>query len=83
MEPLFNKVAGLHTSNFIKKRLQNRCFPMNIAKFSRTPILKNICEGLLLTVSLRISLTLFEWWYYSVVSLDFQFISETALQRCS
>ena len=24
------------------------CFPMNIAKFLRTPILKNICEWLLL-----------------------------------
>ena len=32
--------------HFIKKRLQHRCFPVNIAKFSRTPILKNICERL-------------------------------------
>ena len=30
------------------KRLQHRCFPMNIVKFLRTPILKNICEPLLL-----------------------------------
>ena len=29
--------------NFIKKRLKHRCFPVNMAKFSRTPILKNIC----------------------------------------
>ena len=28
--------------NFITKRLQHRCFPMNIAKFLRTCILKNI-----------------------------------------
>ena len=41
---LFNKGAGL----FIKKRLQHMCFPVNIMKFSRTPILKNICEQLLL-----------------------------------
>ena len=33
---------------FIKKRLKHTCFPMNIAKFFRTPILKNICEWLLL-----------------------------------
>ena len=33
--------------NFIKKRLQHRCFP-EFEKFVRTPILKNICEGLLL-----------------------------------
>ena len=27
---------------------RHRCFPVNIAKFLRTPILKNICEWLLL-----------------------------------
>ena len=39
---LFNKAFNL------KKRLQDRCFPVNITKFLRTPILKNICEQLLL-----------------------------------
>ena len=34
--------------NFIKKRLQHRCFAVNIGKFLRTPILKNICIRLLL-----------------------------------
>ena len=37
--------------NFIKKRLQHRCFPMKFAKFLRIPILKNICERLLLKIS--------------------------------
>ena len=37
-----------------KKRLQNRCFPMNIAKFLRTLILNNICKRLLLGVANRI-----------------------------
>ena len=32
--------------NFIKKKLQHRRFPVNIAKFSETPISKNICERL-------------------------------------
>ena len=36
LEPLFNKVAGLKAYNFIKKRLQHRCFPVNIAKLLRT-----------------------------------------------
>ena len=35
-------------ATLIKKRLQHRCFPANIAKFLRTAILKNICERLLL-----------------------------------
>ena len=34
-------------SLFYEKRLQHRCFLVNIAKFLRTPILKNICEQLL------------------------------------
>ena len=35
LEFLFNKVAGLQAYNFIKKRLQHRCFAVNIAKFLR------------------------------------------------
>ena len=35
------------TCNFIKKRLQRRCFPVNIPKFSRAPILKKKGEQLL------------------------------------
>ena len=41
-------VCGLKACNFIKKRLQHRLFLVNMAKFLRTPILKNICERLLL-----------------------------------
>ena len=41
-----NKNAGLQYRNFIKKRLQHRCFPINIAKFLRRLVLKNICERL-------------------------------------
>ena len=40
LESFFNNVASLQTSNFIKKRLQHSCFPMNIAKFLRTPTSK-------------------------------------------
>ena len=39
---------------FITKRLQHWCFPVNIAKFLRTPILKNICERLLLDIPAKI-----------------------------
>ena len=38
LESLFSKVAGLKACNFIKKRLQHRCFPVNIAKFLRAAI---------------------------------------------
>ena len=37
MESLLIKVARLKTCDFIKTRLQHRCFPVNIAKFLRTP----------------------------------------------
>ena len=33
LESLFNKVAGLRTCNFIKKRLQHRCFPVKLQNF--------------------------------------------------
>ena len=33
----FNKVAGLRPASLLKKRLWHRCFPVNIAKFLRTP----------------------------------------------
>ena len=42
---LFNKVAGLEACDFIKKRPQGRCFPVNIAKCLRIPDLKNIYKG--------------------------------------
>ena len=32
LESLFNKVVGHQSSNFIKKKLQHRCFPVDIAK---------------------------------------------------
>ena len=47
----FNKAAGLQAFiktlfRLIKKILQQRCFPVNITKCLRIPILKNICERL-------------------------------------
>ena len=51
--PYFNKNVGLQGCSYIKKRLQRRCFLTNIEKFLRTPILKNICELLILKVFLE------------------------------
>ena len=51
LNSLSKKVAGLNPCNFIKKRLQDIRFPVTIAKFLRTPILKNICDRLLLNLS--------------------------------
>ena len=50
LECLFNKAAALQVCNFIEKKLQHRCFPVIITKFLRIPILKNICERLLLFI---------------------------------
>ena len=36
LESLFNKVAGLKASSFIKKRLQHSSFPVKKANFLRT-----------------------------------------------
>ena len=34
----FNKVAGLKAAILLKKRLWHKCFPVNFAKFLRTPV---------------------------------------------
>ena len=39
--PIFNKVAGLRPPTLLKKILWHRCFPVNFAKFLRTPFLQN------------------------------------------
>ena len=36
---IYNKVAVLRLANLLKKRLQQRCFPANTAKFLRTTFL--------------------------------------------
>ena len=58
----FNKVVGLRPATLSKKRLWQRCFPVNFVKFLRTSFVKNSSKRLLLnTVSLEIehSLTQF------------------------
>ena len=37
--------ADLNASNFIKKRLKDSCFPLNLAKFLEAPILKTSAKG--------------------------------------
>ena len=55
LETFFNTVAWLKACNVIKKRLRQRCFPVNIANFLRhLSILKIICEQLLLKVKLNL-----------------------------
>ena len=44
----FNKAAGLRTTTLLRKRLWHRCFPVNFAKFLRTPFLQNTSGHLLL-----------------------------------
>ena len=43
-----NKVAGFRPATILKKRLWNRFFPVNFAKFLRIPLLQNTSGQLLL-----------------------------------
>ena len=47
----FNKVAGLKPATLLKKRFWRRCFPVNFAKFLRTPFFTEQLRWLLLTLS--------------------------------
>ena len=44
----FNKVAGLRAATSLRKRLSQRCFPVNFVKFLITPFLPNTSGQLLL-----------------------------------
>ena len=57
-----NEVAGLRPATLLKRRLQHRYFPVNIAKLLRTPILKNICERLFLYFRIVKKKIYFEKW---------------------
>ena len=46
LESLYNKVAGLRTSNVLQKRLWHRCIVVKFTNCLRAPILKSICEPL-------------------------------------
>ena len=58
LESIFKKAAGLKACNFIKKRLQHRCFPVNFAKYLRIPFVTGhlhrwlLLEGICVRTSL-------------------------------
>ena len=66
--------------NFIKKRLQQRCFPVNIAEFSRTPILKNIYERF---QNLFCSEVCLQWWNFMQWQKVFFLYQETITESYS
>ena len=69
LESLFNKVTGLQC-NFIKMRPQQRCFPVDIAKFFRAPILKKICEWLLMFLIYWVIITICFFGNISLVNIS-------------
>ena len=52
-ESLFNNVAGFKACKFIKKRLQHRCFPVNIANILRTSFSIEYLQWLLLPIIIQ------------------------------
>ena len=42
----FTKMSHLQPAALLKRRLWHRCFPVNLAKFSRTPFLQNTLRRL-------------------------------------
>ena len=52
-----NKVAGLRPVTLLKERLWHRCFPVNFAKFLRTPFLRNTSGGYFCTLPVSLKIT--------------------------
>ena len=65
----FNKVAGLRPATLLKKSLWHRCFPVNFAKFLRTPFYKENLWWRLLIKYWEIKLIL---QYYKQGNMSFQ-----------
>ena len=57
---------SLRPATLLKKRLWHRCFPVNFAKFSRTPFLQNTSGRLLLKSTYFINCLL-------IIDLHFQY----------
>ena len=70
--------------DFIKKRLLSRCFPLKFVKFLKTSVLKNICEGLLLYIQLKllVGFGLGENIFFKIVKSFVTFLSKTTLFTC-
>ena len=62
----FNKAAGMRPATLIKKRPWQRCFPVNFAKFLRTPFSQNSPWKLLLRL-----LSFFFWCYEYISTSSF------------
>ena len=72
----FNKVVGLRPETLSKKRLWHRCFPVNFAKFLRTPfftehlllynlhLLYNSSNTLYHGFKFAYSISIISGWYY-------------------
>ena len=71
----FNKLTGLRTTTLLKKRLWHRCFPVNFAKFLRTPFLAEHLQWLLLNGEIpqfKFPINLIYRSYHRCCSLDLQ-----------
>ena len=64
----FNKVAGLRAATLLKKSLWHRCFPVNFAKFLRTPFFTEHLRWLLLNSK---NIHFIRWKNFSVLKLLF------------
>ena len=50
----FNKVTGLRAATLLKQKLWHIFFPVNFAKFLRTPYLQNTSERLLVLCAKKV-----------------------------
>ena len=60
-ESFYNKVTALRPAILLKERLRHRCFPVNFAKFLRTPFWRKASGRLLLDCYISTSIHSFCW----------------------
>ena len=82
LKSLSNKVAGLKSCNFVKKRLQHRCFSVKIAKLSRTAFFIEHLRWLLLSLTnAKRYRNGVNWLRSSIFTVNFEHIPQFLLSR--
>ena len=64
----FSKVTSSRSATSLKKRLWYKCFPVNFAKFLRTPFLQNT-SGRLLLIFEEIDIDMFSLHHFFLITM--------------
>ena len=69
-ESLLNEVAGFQVYNFIRKRLQNICFSVNIVKYLRAALFLETTATIIKVINYGMEISMSRYLIQNKVALD-------------